>query len=151
MSNAFGAPLDVRANCWQLLANDLSMQAVVKGTLRLTSSGVQSRDFVPLWYVCSVTEKLIRLQFPQDSYRVFNLGGSSMTVREFATLVQAQASTLLGKLVQLEIPPEMAPQEKQALDYCSRKLTDYLGLSSPEMESEINDLLLFCLEICKSS
>jgi UDP-glucose 4-epimerase len=151
MSNAFGAPLDVRANCWKLLANDLCMQAISTGTLRLGTSGIQSRNFIPLWHVCSVTEKLIRLEFPQASYQVFNLGGTSMSVKDFARLVQAKASTLLGEFVPLEIAEDTAPQQKQGLDYCCRKLTEYLGLSVPEMESEISGLLVFCLDNYKDN
>lgn len=48
LSNAFGAPLDKHANCWQLLVNDLCRQAVCDHRLTLHTTGMQYRDFIPM-------------------------------------------------------------------------------------------------------
>ena len=145
MSNAFGAPLHPSANCWGLLANDLCKQAVSTRTLRLATSGWQPRDFIPLALVCSVTEQLLNLPSSQPSYQVFNLGGSSMAVRDFAKLIQFQTSSFLGEMLPLDIPFENPPSQKQNLDYRCDKLASYLRLPLPEIEAEIDQLLCFCL------
>ena len=146
MSNAFGAPLHPRANCWGLLANDLCKQAVSTRSLRLSTSGWQPRDFIPLALVCSVTEQLLNSHPPQPCYQVFNLGGSSMPVRHFAKLIQAQASNLLGETLHLDIPFANPPFQIQDLDYRCSRLASYLDLPHPEIEAEIDQLLHFCLQ-----
>ena len=145
MSNAFGAPLHPSANCWGLLANDLCKQAVTTRTLSLATSGLQPRDFIPLALVCAVTEQLLASQPLQTSYQVFNLGGCSMSVSDFAKLIQVQATNLLGQVLPLDIPLATLPTLKQDLDYRCTRLADILPLSRPELEVEINQLLRFCL------
>lgn len=151
MSNAFGAPLHPSANCWGLLANDLCKHAVSTRSLRLATSGMQPRDFIPLALVCAVTEQLLASQPLQTSYQVFNLGGCSMSVSDFAKLIQAQATNLLGQVLPLDIPLATLPAMQQDLDYRCTRLADILPLSRPELEVEINQLLRFCLHHFASS
>jgi hypothetical protein len=113
--------------------------------MRLATSGWQPRDFIPLALVCSVTEQLLDSHPPHPSYQVFNLGGSSMAVRDFAKLIHAQASLLLGEMPPLYIPFANPPTQIQSLDYRCSKLASYLDPSPPELEVEIDQLLCFCL------
>ena len=144
MSNAFGAPLHPSANCWRLLANDLCKQAVSMGSLSLATSGLQTRDFIPLTLVCSVTEQLLKSHSLQPSYQVFNLGGFSMPVRKFAKLIQKRASNLLGDALHLDIPLANPSSQRQELDYRHCKIAAYIDFPKPEMEAEIDELLSFC-------
>lgn len=145
MSNAFGAPLHPSANCWSLLANDLCRQAVSMRYLRLNTSGQQQRNFIPLSFVCTVIEQLLYLQPLQSAYEIFNLGGLSMSVREFATLIQSQASMLLGQELPLDIPVSKSDLCPKNLDFRSTKLSRYLDLPPLCLEAEIDRLLAFCL------
>lgn len=144
MSNAFGAPLHPSANCWHLLANDLCKQAVSTRAIRLATPGNQPRNFVPLSFTCSVIEQILALLSPQAHYQLFNLGGISMSVREFALLIQEQASSFLGQSLSLDIPLSSHPFAHQKLDYRSSRLSSLLGLACPSLEAEIHQLLLFC-------
>jgi UDP-glucose 4-epimerase len=145
MSNAFGAPLHPSTNCWGLLANDLCKQAVTTRTLCLATSGSQTRNFIPLALVCLVVEKLLARQSHHRSYQIFNLGGRSMLVSDFAKLIQAHASNLLGEVIPLDIPLATVPSRKLDLDYSCSRLAKYLDFSPPNFEFEIDQLLRFCL------
>ena len=114
MSNAFGAPLHPSANCWGLLANDLCKQAVLTRSLRLSTPGWQPRDFLPLSLVCSVTEQLLDTYIPSPTYHIFNLGGSSMLVRDFAKFIQLQAANLFGEKPSLDIPASNPPSKARS-------------------------------------
>ena len=126
------------------MANDLCRQAISKRSLRLDTSGWQIRNFIPLSLVCSVAEQLLNLHPFQTSYQVFNLGGSSMSMRHFAKLFQSQASNFLGESLPLDIPCANPPPQKQDLEYCCNKLANFISLSCPKFEVESNELLHFC-------
>lgn len=146
MSNAFGAPLHPDTNCWTLLASDLCRQAISTRSLSLNTPGIQRRDFIPLSHVCYIVEQLLTLTVPGPSYQVFNLGGSSCSVRQFAELIQAQASLLLGQHIPLYIPPSNPNTTHKELHFSCSKLAEHIKLPVPSFEPELNDLLAFCLE-----
>ena len=60
VSNAFGPPAHISANCWMLLVNDLCRQAILDKQLVLNSSGEQYRDFVPMEVVCAALTHLLK-------------------------------------------------------------------------------------------
>ena len=81
LSNGYGSPMHKNVDCWMLLVNDLCRQAVETGRLVLKSSGVQSRDFIPMTSVCEIFSSLITKDKHTIGDGVFNIGsGQSMSV-----------------------------------------------------------------------
>ncbi|HIC70039.1 MAG TPA: SDR family oxidoreductase, partial [Candidatus Latescibacteria bacterium] len=97
LSNGYGAPVHVEADCWTLLVNDLCRQAATAGRMELRSSGLQRRDFIPLEDACRAIDHLLQLR-PHDLGQVFfNLGGQwAPTVWDMACLVQQRCEVVLS-------------------------------------------------------
>lgn len=145
LSNAYGAPAHKDADCWTLLVNDLSRQAVASRRMVLRSSGLQRRDFVPVMDVCRAIEHLLRLDVRHTAADVLNLGGGwAPTVWEMACLVQERCKATLGfepELARVEPPPgETAP----GLDYRCDTLHRTGFEAACDKVQEIDRLLDFC-------
>ena len=52
---------------------------------------------------------------PSPAYHIFNLGGSSMLVRDFAKFIQLQATSLFGEKPSLDIPASNSPFKSKIL------------------------------------
>ena len=145
LSNAFGAPMHKDANCWMLLVNDLCRQAVQTRQLVLQTSGLQQRDFIGLFDVCCVTEKLVDAdQLKQAS--VFNVGaGLSQSVLAMAKLIQQRCTNVLGFLPELQHKKSEADGHYPTLNYHTNNLNT-LGIRCNSLDDslEIDGLLKFC-------
>lgn len=146
MSNAFGAPLNPKSNCWALLVNDLCRQYAQKGELQLASNGQQWRDFIPLTDVCDVVSRLIDSNCDFNSIGILNLGGRPLRVIEMAELVRGRGAALYGQLPVIERPS--ANDEKKdipALNYRCDRLSRLIGPLKLDLVNEIDELLEFCM------
>ncbi|TGK24530.1 SDR family oxidoreductase [Leptospira yasudae] len=144
LSNAFGAPVDQNVNCWMLLVNDLCRQAVETGKMILKTSGLQSRDFIPIEDVCRATDHFLNISI-ETNYRTYNVGGNaSLTVWKMANLVRDRCKAVLGFLPDLE---RVAPMENESvtdLEFdISRLLASGFRLSDSFIR-EIDQLFVFC-------
>lgn len=145
LSNAFGAPAHLNANCWMLLVNDLCRQAVQTRRVMLRSSGSQPRDFVTLHDVGRAVRYLLALPRDACGNGLFNLGGeASMTVWDMAERIANCCRETLGFVPEI-VRPEPEPDEKTAsLCYDIRKLKQTgFGLDG-DMDGEITQTLRFC-------
>ena len=95
--NGFGFPMSIDVDIWQIIVNDLCMQAVRSRTLVLKSPSNIERNFVSLHDVCRA---LFFVNFeisPAKGSEVYNLGSQrSRTLFEMATLIADRCSKLLG-------------------------------------------------------
>lgn len=145
LSNSFGAPAHKDVNCWMLLVNDLCRQAVTTRRMRLHSSGLQRRDFVPLSEVCRAIDHLLRLPQKNLGEALFNVGGGwSPTLWEMAGLVQERCAIVMGYQPQLT---RILPQNEEAvaeLDYRLVALSQSGFQAGADSAGEIDQLLKFC-------
>lgn len=105
LTNGVGAPADASVNRWSLVANDLCRQAVRTGELRLKTSGLQWRDFVPMADVCDALAGIATgsLAVAPGTY---NLGlGRPTTVRSLADAIADVFAARTGTR-----PPVVAPR-----------------------------------------
>lgn len=149
LSNAFGAPVDCKADCWMLLVNDLCLQVAKFGKLTLKTAVNQKRDFIPIGDVCRGIAHLIHLPLNEQYQQVFNLGGMhTLTLLEMAELVSARYSFLTNQqITQIERLVEEKNQDSE-FEYVIDKIisTGYLPTSDDGIYKEIDFLILFCLE-----
>lgn len=145
LSNAFGAPSYVDANCWMLLVNDLCRQAVISRSLVLRSSGLERRDFIPLTDLCCAVKHLLRNPLRGLGNGLFNVGGEwSPTIIEMAYFVQQRCSLVLGFQPEISHAQTLSEVEGSELKYCINSLrkTGFQLSMSPAIE--IDQLLKFC-------
>ena len=91
LSNGYGYPSDPWVNRWTLVFNDLCMQAVQNGEIKLRSSGTQQRDFVSLTDVARGVRHLLSLPPPKWGDGLFNFGGDcSMSIIQVARTVATE-------------------------------------------------------------
>ncbi|AOP35974.1 UDP-glucose 4-epimerase [Leptospira tipperaryensis] len=144
LSNAYGAPVDPKVDCWMLLVNDLCRQAVTTKRMVLKSTGIQKRDFIPIHEVCRAIEHLITFSL-EKTENTFNVGGGlSISVWEMAKLIQERCRLVLG------FSPELERVQPKDEEYSSDFRYDVTKLLSSGFEysnfgtSEIDQLLNFC-------
>ena len=147
VSNVFGAPAHVAANCWMLLVNDLCRQAVLDRQLVLNSSGHQFRDFVPMQVVCAALVHLLEVPARAMGDGLFNLGGNwSVRVLDVAGRVASLAENVLGNKLALHRRPDESGPEPMSLQYDNARLraSGFSIDAQACIDAEILQLLEFC-------
>jgi UDP-glucose 4-epimerase len=148
LSNAFGPPAHLGADCWTLLVNDLCRQAVESGRMVLKSSGVQRRDFVSMREAARALIHLLELPRERQGNGVFNVGGGwSPTVMEMAERVAHRVAASMKKQPRIERGPAGAGERDEELRYERAKLIDtgFVPASPDATDAEIDALVLFCV------
>jgi UDP-glucose 4-epimerase len=145
LSNGFGAPANVTANCWSLLFNDLCRQAVVSGALVLRSAGTQRRDFISMTNTCRAIRHFLEIPTDPHRRRVFNLGGQwSPTVLEAATLV-ADVFENRGHVRPAITRMPAGPRDaSKPLDYCIDRLKGTGFVPKADAADELDGIIAFC-------
>lgn len=148
LSNSFGMPAHVGVNCWMLLVNDLCMQAITSGKIKLQSSGKQMRDFITITDVGRALDHLIKLSFNKLDNGVFNVGGElCLTVFEMAELVAKRTYILTGKKINIQINSKQQSKSiAKRLNYVSDKINATGFKLKGNVNDEIDNLLRFCVE-----
>ena len=141
LTNVVGAPVDIGVPRWTLVANDLSREAVTRGTVTLRSSGRQCRDFVVADDVERVFDATLAGRVPAGTY---NLGsGRSTTVRALAELVCERVERATGARPELVAPSDGSDEEPY------RIIVDRLrslGLESTDsLNAAVDGIVALCL------
>jgi UDP-glucose 4-epimerase len=120
-SNGFGAPVSRSADCWTLAFPSFCQSVVETGHIVLKSAGMQQRDFLPLYDMCSAIELLLGAPAlaPGDTDIAYNVGGKrSMSMRDAAWLVAAEYEALTGAAAHLVLPEGNGdPSPEPPVDY----------------------------------
>lgn len=147
LSNAFGVPVNIGANCWMLLVNDLCRQVVETGRIRLQSSGIQQRDFVTLHDVSRVVGHLLDLRNEDLQDGLFNVGGGcSLTVFEMARRIAKCSMAELGFEPNIERPEPEKSEQTVAFGYDIKKLKKTGFSISGDVDTEILRTLKICAQ-----
>jgi UDP-glucose 4-epimerase len=89
LSNSFGFPVHKDVDAWMLIVNDVCRQLVINnGVVKLSSSGKQLRDFIPLQDVNIIISNMI--EFPElfKDHSIYNVGrGQSMSILEITKII----------------------------------------------------------------
>ncbi len=149
LANAIGAPIHPDVNVWSLVTNDLCLQAVRDRRMRLNSSGNQERNFISIAYLASTIRTLLgrSQELPQQTM-IFNMGGSqTLTIWQFAQLIQQRCLAVLGYTPDLTRPAQAAEDlsnQKNFVFDCDL-IKSWVGEEPASMLSqEIDATLLFC-------
>jgi UDP-glucose 4-epimerase len=86
LSNSYGFPVDINADCWWLVVNDLCKSAISQKKIQLQSDGSPQRDFIALDDVTSAVDLL--LKFNNKLPSIINVSsGQTYTILELAKIV----------------------------------------------------------------
>jgi UDP-glucose 4-epimerase len=145
LSNSYGPPTHVEVNAWMLLVNDLCRQAVSQRQMRLRSSGVQVRDFVPIDDVVHAVEHALRLPSEQLGNGLFNLGGDDcVSIHAMAERVATRCEAILGYRPTIDHPAPLPNEASKYLKYSSDKLQKTGFVPARRIHEEIDATLQFC-------
>jgi UDP-glucose 4-epimerase len=145
LSNAYGAPVEKNANCWMLLVNDLCRQAVTSGKLVLNSTGLQKRDFIPIYDVVSAIKHFIDIPIDKCGDGIFNLGGETpYRVIDLAEFIVLRCESVLGFRPEIDRPDPIQGESSPELNYQINKLKQTGFCLKGSMENEIDLTLEFC-------
>jgi UDP-glucose 4-epimerase len=146
LSNAFGAPKEKGANCWDLLFTDLCRQAVMSHSLVLQSSGMQRRDFVAITDVCRAIKHFLDLPSAMLGKEIFNVGGNwSPTVFDVACLVADACQRRMGYRPVITRKPPLVGETPANLDYRIDALIETGFQIKADRPAELDDLMSFCV------
>jgi len=144
LSNAFGAPAHVGANCWMLLVNDLCRQAVSERRMVLRTPGLQSRDFIAMADVCRAVGHLLDLPEQSLGDGLFNVGGQAMSVYGMAKVIRSRCAETLGFMPEIVRPMPAAGESATWLDYRTDKLLASGFAPDGCGDAEIDEVLRMC-------
>ena len=54
LSNSFGIPYNINANCWMLVINNICKSIAIKKLICLNSPGVEYRNFISVGEFCEI-------------------------------------------------------------------------------------------------
>ncbi|CDL00611.1 putative UDP-glucose 4-epimerase [Magnetospirillum gryphiswaldense MSR-1 v2] len=151
LSNAIGAPVHADIDRWGLLVNDLCRAAAAGGPLVMRSSGLVSRDFIPLADVENALAHLLTL--PPDAWGdgLMNLGsGHSTSAAAMADLVLARARAK-GLIVALQRPAPAPGETAAPLEYRIDRLRACGFTPQADLAAAIDETLDFCLAQAKAT
>ncbi|MCX6545099.1 MAG: SDR family oxidoreductase [Acidobacteria bacterium] len=121
LANGFGAPAGPSADGWQIIANELCKETVVRRQITIRSSGLAWRNFVPMPDIVGALHASITSLAPGT----YNLGASSsMTLRDLAARVARVSANALGIRPALTFGPVDPGGAPAPLDYRTDKLLD---------------------------
>lgn len=142
LTNAVGPPGDPAVDRWTLVANDLCVQAVTGGPLRLKTLGLQTRDFVPADDVARIVLAACRPgSLSADTYNLAS--GRVMAIRELASLIAGEAEGLgLGPMEVLAPPGDGSVN--QSAEVSTQRLESAGFRPSTDVEGAIRSTLRFC-------
>lgn len=147
IANAFGAPVELGTDCWDLLINDICRQAVTTGRIELRSPGLQRRDFIPVSEVCRAVDHVVRVPAQRLGDGVFNVGsGWSPTVREIAEIVAERCLRVLGYRPPLIAPDARAGDVARPLRLVTRALERSGFEAKGDPMVELDRLLQYCMQ-----
>jgi UDP-glucose 4-epimerase len=144
ISNVVGFPGNPQANCWTLIANDLCKQAINSSSLKLNTNGQQARDFIGISEFAQVLDFLIDRKNVSAS-EIFNVGGNkSLSIFQFAQLIQERVKHLFGKTLNIEVPGEGSVISAEYFKYSTKTLTKAGYVANDSLITDIDELLQYC-------
>jgi UDP-glucose 4-epimerase len=138
LANVFGPPKGDNQTCWNLLVNDLCLQAIKNAKLRLNTNGLHSRNFLTMQ---DFLESIAHFLKNQDMSGVYNVGTEkSTTIMEMAELISERYYLLFGKKIYIEKNEDDKSEKNHILYDCSKLVSTGFQFTN-KFSNEIDDIL----------
>ncbi len=144
LSNAFGVPTNIEADCWMLFINDACRQAVLKKSIVIHSKPETKRDFISLSNVYEITEYFLSNQ-TIDKSPIFNVGsGVTLTLFQVAKIIANRCKIVFGFKPKIVFSENIIKSDL-IFKYKVDKLNKKMGYrTNNNFNATIDDLLKFC-------
>ena len=147
LSNCYGAPMDMGADCWSLVFGDLCRQAAQQGRLVLNSSGRPQRDFISIRDVGRAMEHFLSLPAGAWGDGLFNLGGEcSMSILELSGNIARVYEAKYGLTLSITTGNGDKPDSWDTVRFGVSKIRA-MGFSQ---KHNLDEEILRTLELCNS-
>ena len=144
ITNGYGFPVHNKAQCWDLLVMNVCRQAIIKGNIKIKSSGENFKDFLPISAIESAISGIISMNLSTNE--VFNISsGNSQKVIDFILFVKGLLEEKLSLSVPLSIGESSLGLNTDKYRIDNSKLTHYGCDVKINHEQEINSLIDFCI------
>jgi UDP-glucose 4-epimerase len=139
LANAIGNTPNWDSINWNNVTNDLCRQVVMTDQMVMKTSGLQHRSFVAITDVAEYIHDLVANRPLEAKRKIQNYGSEkSISIREFAQLIENEARLLFGKSPRLSFGELETSVDQRAFQFiCSNIKTPAYPLSK-----EIAELLL---------
>lgn len=144
LSNAYGFPVNINVNCWNLFINNVCKQAVEKHAISLISNGLQKRNFIQMTDVCKIINLTIKKNNENFRNQIFNLGGEwTCSILNAAKLVSKRVSKNLN-INKIEIITDKKLEVFNEFSFSTKKLKK-LNMYFPNQDMhELDSLIEYC-------
>jgi UDP-glucose 4-epimerase len=130
-------------NCWSLLANDISKQAMKNKEIKIYNTTLLQRDFIAISEVCRSICHLITSNQFDYCVNIYNLGsGKSLSIYQLAKLVSDRCQVNFNFL-----PPiyhKFSEKYEFPLRFSIEKIENTGLTIGKNLNDEIDSLLEFC-------
>lgn len=145
LSNVYGKPTHVEANCWDLLINEICRKIFINHEIVLRTNGSQQRDFITMSDTIGVIRRLVHELNFRGIPAILNLGSySSKSVLEITNLISKRAELMLGFEVPVQRVVKPETPSIQTLRYGSNFKQIFEKEIRNDYEAEIDSLLEYC-------
>jgi len=143
LTNAVGSPVDPKANCWMLVANDFCRQVVTNGSIKVYASKFLQRDFIPISSICSVVSASLDSNILDGE--IVNLSsGVAITLKSLAKLIADRSEVVLGFTPCVKFLDNQIEKNVSQLKISNGKLTKLGFKIDKNLSHELDQLLLNC-------
>lgn len=144
ISNIFGAPLDVKIDCWSLIINNLTKEVVENNTITLRGQKNDQRDFLPIGMFCIYIYQIIKKDY--GFKKIINIGsGKSYTVNDIVKIISNLHYLNSKKKCQEKYINKQSINKLIKLNYLSKFHNRSENFDRVEFKREINSVYEFCI------
>ncbi|MFM2393879.1 MAG: hypothetical protein RLZZ546_1861 [Bacteroidota bacterium] len=116
LTNSYGFPENIHADCWWLVINDLAKSAALNREISIMSDGTPIRDFISLESVYLSINKI--LKFDKLDMEVINIcSGNTLSILEVANIIKNEFKNLynIDIIIKINKNPETNKKNKKYL------------------------------------
>lgn len=144
LSNVYGKPEEKRANCWELVVNDMARQVAEHGSILLKTNGKQERDFVTISDLLNFIAGISRESFCFEQPQIINFGsGISMSIIEMASLISEISQSVFEFSPAIKTTDVKTLPTGMPLEYSSKYNSLIKEFRKNDARQEIRELLIF--------
>ncbi len=144
LSNAIGPPIYVHTNCWDLVANNFCVKAVLSEEVEIMGNSLTTRDFIPIYALCDFIDWATTAFIPKMNFCILNItSGKAIKIIELAEIVKKSYSIVFNRKISVK-QNTILSESIDPVIFSNKKLTNLGFHMSQNIYKEITDCLVFC-------
>jgi|TARA_B100001971_G_C18188226_1_gene536960 UDP-glucose 4-epimerase len=141
LSNVYGASANDKG--WNLVVNNLCMQAAKQQKIILKTKGIQKRDFVGIDDVSQAVSIILKMDSNQLRENIFNVGGDNLlSINELAKLVSKAYFEAYGKEIKIEFDKNSKEEKSDDFTFDISRIRKLGYMPRSDMVKEIKETFI---------